>query len=217
VSTEVARAAIDMARCPVGDQSAFDECRGATARGVHDTVDHPVAGKTGTTDSNRTASLVVTTTTLAVAGIMADPDFPETPESMDHNKINPAVYETLADAMKGKPKVDFPAPSHDTAYGNQKTIPDVSCDSVDAARSRLQEAGFEVKVDPAPVPSNCAQGTVAYSEPNRRSVEGATITLKISAGAPRNKPTKEPDPGTNDRPNGTGPTGDLLDHIFPGN
>ena len=98
---------------------------------MHDVVDHPVAGKTGTTDSNRTASLVVTTTTLAVAGIMADPDWPETPESMDHNKINPAVYETLADAMKGKPKVDFPAPSRNTAYGNQKTIPDVSCDSVD--------------------------------------------------------------------------------------
>jgi membrane peptidoglycan carboxypeptidase len=217
VSTEVARAAIDMARCPVGDQSAFDECKGATARGVHDVVDHPVAGKTGTTDSNRTASLVVTTTSLAVAGIMADPDFPETPESMDHNKINPAVYETLADAMKGKPKVDFPAPSRDTAYGNQKTIPSVSCDSVDTARNRLQEAGFEVKVDSVPVPSNCAQGTVAYSEPNRRSVEGATITLKISSGPPRNKPTKEPDPGTGDRPNGTNPTGDLLNHIFPGN
>ncbi|GIF68874.1 carboxypeptidase [Asanoa ishikariensis] len=216
VSTEVARGAIDMARCPVGDQSAFDQCRGATARTVRDEVGHPVAGKTGTTDSNRTASLVVTTTTLAVAGIMADPDWPETPENMDHNKINPAVYETLADAMKGKPKVDFPAPARSTAYGDQKTIPNVSCRSVEDARNTLEEAGFNVKVDDIQVSSNCPQGSVAYSEPNRRSVEGATITLKISAGSPPpNRPSNGPDgQDDGDQPNNDISPDNVIDRIF---
>ncbi|MDG4820366.1 penicillin-binding protein [Asanoa sp. WMMD1127] len=217
VPTEVARGAIDIARCPVGDKSAFGQCRGSTAGEVRDIVDHPVAGKTGTTDSDRTASLVVTTTTLAVAGIMADPDWPETPENMDHDKINPAVYETLADAMKGKPSVDFPAPSRNTAYGNQKTIPDVSCDSVDEARNRLREAGFEVKVDEARVPSNCPEGTVAYSDPNRRSVEGATVTLKISGGRPATNPSNEPtNPNGNNAPpaDGNRPGDNILDGIF---
>ena len=204
VSTEVARGAIDIARCPVGDQSAFGKCRGATANGVAGVVDHPVAGKTGTTDSDRTASLVVTTTTLAVAGIMADPDWPETPENMDHNKINPAVYGTLADAMKGKPSKNFPAPSQDTAYGNQKSIPDVACDSVDSATAALQEAGFKVKVDSLPVPSPCAEGTVASTDPSRRSVEGATVTVRVSSGPPPS--TGTPPPTTTDDGAGT-PTG----------
>jgi beta-lactam-binding protein with PASTA domain len=148
---------------------------------------------------------------------MADPDWPETHENMDHNKINPAVYDTLADSMKGKPKVDFPAPARSTAYGNQKTIPDVSCDSVDDARNRLEEAGFVVKVDDIPVQSNCAVGTVAYSEPNRRSVEGATVILKISGGAPPpTKRTDEPDDGGGDPPNNDAPPGpgDIIDQIF---
>ncbi|GIF70880.1 penicillin-binding protein [Asanoa siamensis] len=217
VPTEVARGAIDVARCPVGDQSAFGKCRGSTAGGVRDVVDHPVAGKTGTTDSDRTASLVVTTTTLAVAGIMADPDYPETPENMDHGKINPAVYQTLADAMKGKPSVNFPAPSKDTAYGNQKSIPSVSCDSVDSARSRLTEAGFNVKVDSIPVPSNCPEGTVAYTDPTGRSAEGAIVTLKISGGSPPPAdPTDGPDDDQddNDPPANDGPGRDVIDQIF---
>jgi membrane peptidoglycan carboxypeptidase len=221
VPTEVARGAIDIARCPVGDQSAFGMCRGAPAPGARTIVDHPVAGKTGTTDSDRTASLVVTTTTLAVAGIMADPDFPETPENMDHNKINPAVYETLADAMKGKPKVDFPEPSRTTAYGNQKSIPNVSCDSVDEARARPQEAGFHVQVDDIPVPSNCPEGTVAYSDPNGRGSEGAIVTLKISAGAPPPPadPTDKPDDRNGgDRPNNDGRTADnIIGRLFGDN
>ncbi|GIF77450.1 penicillin-binding protein [Asanoa siamensis] len=183
VSNEVARGAIDIARCPVGDQSASNECRGATAGGVHGVVGHPVAGKTGTTDSDRTASLVVTTTSLAVAGIMADPDWPETRVNMDHNIINPAVYETLADAMKGKPKKDFPAPSRKTSYGNQRSIPDVECRSAGSARSTLEAEGFNVKVDPLEVPSRCPAGSVASTEPSRRGVKGAVITLRISNGS----------------------------------
>ena len=64
-----------------------------------------MAGKSGTTDSEKTAALVAMTKQYAVAGIMADPDWPQTNQKMGHdvpNGINPPVYETLRDAMKGK-------------------------------------------------------------------------------------------------------------------
>ena len=55
---EVARAAVDAARCPVGDNvRGLGRCGGAARRRQRRAaiVGHPVAGKTGTTDSNWTA------------------------------------------------------------------------------------------------------------------------------------------------------------------
>ena len=59
VDADVARAAVDAARCPVGDQSRLGRCAGATAGDVRGDRRHPVSGKTGTTDDEKTASLVV--------------------------------------------------------------------------------------------------------------------------------------------------------------
>ncbi len=78
----MARAAADAARCPVGDQSATGQCHGATASGAHGIVKRPVSGKTGTTDSEKSAALVAMTKQLAVAGIVTDPDNPQTREKM---------------------------------------------------------------------------------------------------------------------------------------
>ncbi|MFY1672873.1 penicillin-binding protein [Plantactinospora sp. WMMB334] len=184
VDPEVARAAVDAARCPVGDQSAYGRCRGATESDVHRVVGHPVAGKTGTTDSDRTASLVAMTTTLSVAGIMANPDWPETTANMDHDIVNPAVYETLADAMKGKPKKDFPKPGETLVYGDQRSVPSVSCRSVDEATAVLRDAGFTVEVDSHQVASNCPAGSVAGTDPSDRTVSGGVVMLRISNGQP---------------------------------
>ena len=56
VSPDVARGAMDAARCPVGDSSPTTQCVGATAGGLRDIVGKPLAGKTGTTDNNNTAT-----------------------------------------------------------------------------------------------------------------------------------------------------------------
>ena len=189
---EVARAALDVARCPVGDQSAFGRCGGATARAAGSANDHPIAGKTGTTDSHRTASLVVTTRQLSVAGILADPDWPETTANMDHGIVNPAVYQALADAMKGKPKQAFPEPTRKTAYGEQKRIPDVTCSSQAAATAELKAAGFTVTVAPDPVPSPCPAGAVAGTEPGGQTVVGGSVRLRLSSGAPVTAATPTP-------------------------
>jgi membrane peptidoglycan carboxypeptidase len=118
VDPDVARAAVDMARCPVGDQSAFNACPdGGTAAGVHGQVGRPVAGKTGTTDSEKSATFVVMARQLAVAGIVTDPDNPQTNKTMSHPVINNAVAYTLKDALAGVPAVNFAAPSHAKAFG----------------------------------------------------------------------------------------------------
>ncbi|MET7401650.1 transglycosylase domain-containing protein [Dactylosporangium sp. NPDC005572] len=118
VDPDVARAAVDMARCPVGDQSAFNACpAGGTAAGVHGQVDRPVAGKTGTTDSEKSATFVVMAKQLAVAGIVTDPDNPQTDKTMSHPVINNAVAYTLKGALAGVPAVNFTAPSHAKAFG----------------------------------------------------------------------------------------------------
>jgi membrane peptidoglycan carboxypeptidase len=119
VDPDVARAAVDMARCPVGDQSAFAACPpGGTASGVRGQVGRPVAGKTGTTDSEKSATFVAMTKQLAVAGILTDPDNPQTNRTMSHPVINNAVTYTLKGALDGQPVVDFTPPSRQRALGS---------------------------------------------------------------------------------------------------
>jgi membrane peptidoglycan carboxypeptidase len=111
VSTEVARKAVDAARCPVGDSAQTGSCGGAgTAPQAHGVVGHPVFGKTGTTDSSKTAALILGTTSIVVAGYLADTDWPDTNQKMDHGTVNPAVWNTVADYMRGKPSVQFTRP-----------------------------------------------------------------------------------------------------------
>jgi len=188
VDKDVARAAIDAARCPVGDQSAFGECHGSTSAAAHSAIGQPIAGKTGTTDSKRTASLVVTTRSMAVAGILGDPDWPETTSNMSHDIVNPAVYDTLADIVRGKPAQAFPRPTEKLAYGEQRQIPDVTCQAVDAARSTLEGQGFRVEVNPEPVGSACPAGSVARTEPAGRTVDGALVVLRTSNGVAGSPP-----------------------------
>ncbi|MFK3981765.1 penicillin-binding protein [Micromonospora sp. NPDC050397] len=191
---EIARAAIDAARCPLGDNSPTSQCRSRTTSFVRGVVDKPVAGKSGTTDSDRTAALVATTKQLSVAGILADPDWPESTEKMEHSKVDPAVAEALRDAMKGKPSQQFTPPSGKLVQGDQRSIPSVECQAVETARSRLKGAGFEVEVDTKPIDSKCPANTVAGTSPDGRTIKGGVVVIKISNGRGGANP---PSPGGN--------------------
>jgi membrane peptidoglycan carboxypeptidase len=187
VDANVARAATDAARCPMGDQSAFGKCDGATASDVHGIVKHPVAGKTGTTDGNKTAALVSMTKQVAIAGMVADPDNPLTDRleadlGDPHAKVNKAVEYTLRDSMAGKPAMNFTPPTKDLAFGKRAGIPDVHCQSPDAARAALRAAGFSVAVAPDPIQSDCPVGTVAKTEPSGETVKNGIVTLYLSKG-----------------------------------
>ncbi|BCJ48747.1 penicillin-binding protein [Actinoplanes sp. NBRC 14428] len=109
-SKEVARKALDAARCPVGDQAQLGNCNGATERNARSAVGHPIFGKTGTSDAEKTASLVVGTTSFVVAGYLVNPDWAEHKDRMSHGIVNPAVYRTVADYMEGKPEEQFKKP-----------------------------------------------------------------------------------------------------------
>ncbi|MEU4680775.1 transglycosylase domain-containing protein [Micromonospora sp. NPDC023737] len=213
ISTQVARAAVDAARCPVGDNSPTTKCGGSrTASNVRGIVDAPVAGKSGTTDSEKTAALVAMTKQYAVAGIMADPDWPQTNKKMGHDVpdgINPPVYQTLRDAMKHKERIDFEPPGQKISNGDQRSIPDVKCQSVDTAKSRINGAGFEAVVSDARVASSCPPGTAAGTSPDGRTIKGGVVTIQISSGGggspgnrPGNPPGDQPDRPGNDRPGG---------------
>ncbi|MGI5524405.1 penicillin-binding protein [Micromonospora sp. CA-259024] len=212
-STEVARAAVDAARCPVGDRSSSSKCTGATAGNVRKDVGAPVAGKSGTTDSEKTAALVAMTKQYSVAGIMADPDWPQTNVKMKHAEkdgINPPVWETLRDAMKGKPRIQFEPPGQKISEGDQRSIPDVKCQSVETAQSRLKGAGFEPVVSSTKVASTCPAGTAAGTSPDGRTIKGGLVTIQVSSGGaapPGNTPSGNPNqPGGPNRP-GTGRPG----------
>ncbi|GAA1879518.1 penicillin-binding protein [Asanoa iriomotensis] len=203
LDVQVARAAVDAARCPLGDRSSTSRCTGATAGGVRGTVGYPVAGKSGTTDGEKTASLVTMTKQLSVAGILADPDYAETPHDMEHDIVNPAVYETLRDGMKAMkaPKKEFTAPSTGKMInGDQRSIPNVECASVDTARSRISAAGFDVEVDNLPVDSKCPAGSVAGTSPEGRTIKGGVVVIQVSNG----KGGAPAGPGGNQPGNGPG-------------
>jgi membrane peptidoglycan carboxypeptidase len=180
---DVARAALDAARCPVGDSAQLGSCGGkSTAGGVHGIVGHPVFGKTGTTDASKTAALIVGTTSIVVAGYLVNPDWANHNDSMNHNIVNPAVYNAVADYMRGKPKEQFKKPDdHKLALGEQRSIPNVECDPIADAKSRLQGAGFTVSVG-NPVASKCPAGTAAGTSPSGQTIKGGFVQITPSSG-----------------------------------
>ncbi|SCG80276.1 Membrane carboxypeptidase (penicillin-binding protein) [Micromonospora rifamycinica] len=113
VNADAARAATDAARCPTGDTPAKGSCGGwSTADSVRRTVGRPVAGKTGTTDSTRSAWFVGYTPELAAASFIADPDNPfnAVGDGQSQIPVN-AVAQTLRDGLKGTPTRQFTPPS----------------------------------------------------------------------------------------------------------
>ncbi len=182
VSQDVARAATDALRCPIGDQSAYGQCDGATSGPTRSIVNKPIAGKTGTTDHDWTAGLVTMTKQVAVGGLLADPDNPHPAQRMIHPPVNTAVARTLRDAMANKPAMSFAPPSKEIAFGNRGALLDVTCLSISAARARLQAAGFKVVVSNVPVPSNCPAGTVGRMDAIGGVGPGSTAVLYPSAG-----------------------------------
>jgi membrane peptidoglycan carboxypeptidase len=119
VSVESARAATDAARCVTGYGSARGSCDGwGTSPMVYATLKRPVAGKSGTTDSNKTAWFCGFTPQLAAAAFVADPDNPENFVGTSRSTISKfTVAETLKDALKGQPKAKFTPPSKATSWG----------------------------------------------------------------------------------------------------
>ncbi|WP_446216666.1 transglycosylase domain-containing protein [Micromonospora sp. IBHARD004] len=117
LDAEVARAATDAARCPVGDQSMYRRCDGGTAEKLQPGLRRPLAGKTGSSDRNATETVVAFTPQLAIATIAANPDDPRDAVGggVQARQIT-AVGRLLAYALRNQPVLDFVPPSETTAY-----------------------------------------------------------------------------------------------------
>ena len=115
---EVAQAATDAARCVTGYGAALGSCGGwETSPMVHAIMNRPVAGKSGTTDSNRTAWFCGFTPQLAAAAFVADPDNPENTVGKSRGTISKyTVAETLKDALEWQPELDFTPPPYEMAH-----------------------------------------------------------------------------------------------------
>jgi membrane peptidoglycan carboxypeptidase len=116
---DVARAATDAARCPVGQQSAYGMCNGGTAPVVGSIFgDRPVAGKTGSSENNATETFVGFTPQAAAAGIAADPsNATDSVGAAVESAVAAAVAHTLMTAVQGLPVKQFTAPSATIAFG----------------------------------------------------------------------------------------------------
>ncbi|WP_030442603.1 transglycosylase domain-containing protein [Actinoplanes subtropicus] len=119
LSQDVARAATDAARCPVGQQGAFGKCDGGTATQVTSIMSgRPVAGKTGSTEDHRTETFVGFTTTAVAAGIAADPTNPsDAVGSAVETDVVTAVGKVLRTAVGDADMGYFNAPSEQIAFG----------------------------------------------------------------------------------------------------
>jgi membrane peptidoglycan carboxypeptidase len=117
---DVARAATDAARCPVGQQGDYGKCDGGTAGQVDSIMGgRPVAGKTGSTEDNRTETFVGFTRTMVAAGIAADPTTPSHHVgSAVESRVVTAVGRALAAAVGDGDYPDFTPPSTQIAFGH---------------------------------------------------------------------------------------------------
>lgn len=119
---EVARAAIDAGRCPLGDRSAFgDRCGAGTvpAGTVRGTVGRPVSGQTGLTDNRRTFSVVIAGPQLVTGAMIAtapgvNGDRVPIASGVPERAIN-AVAEVEHDGLAPRPARDFTAPPRELA------------------------------------------------------------------------------------------------------
>jgi membrane peptidoglycan carboxypeptidase len=113
IQPDLARAAADAARCPVGEQSVYGKCDGATGGEVATILaGRPIGGKTGSSERNATETFVGFTPQLSAAAIAANPD--STSDAVGagvSSSVDAAVAHTLADALSGEPARQFPAPS----------------------------------------------------------------------------------------------------------
>ncbi|WP_275415691.1 penicillin-binding transpeptidase domain-containing protein, partial [Virgisporangium aliadipatigenens] len=197
MSEDVARAATDAARCPVGDKSQYDKCSGGTATGTKSEYlkSWPIAGKTGTTDSEKSVTMEAFTKQLSVFGVHTDPDTPQTTKRFKHDQVNPTVAKTLRDAMQGKEAIQFGKPSQGLALGERRNIPNVKCKSIADARNAVQAAGFEAQIASGKVASECPDGTAAGTDPTGSSSKGSIVVIQVSNGQPPG-PSPGPSGGT---------------------
>ena len=193
-----------------------DDRGSGTAAGAASSVgwDLPMSGKTGTTESHRSSGFLGFTNQHAAAVYIFDDSsapseicsFPLRRCSNGNLFGGNEPARTWFEAMKPIATVDGEVrlPPTDPRYvggGPGGEVPQVSGMTIDAARKRLREAGFEVAEKTTPVNSSARYGAVVGTTPNGRTIPGSVITILTSNGvAPRPVPRFDDEPEPVDAP-----------------
>lgn len=183
---------------------------GGTATGAAGSVgwDLPMAGKTGTTESHRSSGFLGFTNRYAAANYIFDDS--ATPSSLCSYPLRkcgdgdlyggsePArtwylAMEPIADHFGA-----VTMPPTDPRYvegGPGSEVPRVTELGFDAARKRLEEAGFQVAAQPTAVNSYADKGAVVGTTPSGKTIPGSIITINTSNGIAPAPVYQPPPPG----------------------
>uniref|UniRef100_A0A5Q5BR06 Glycosyl transferase, family 51 n=2 Tax=unclassified Mycobacterium TaxID=2642494 RepID=A0A5Q5BR06_MYCSS len=174
-----------------------DDTGAGTAAGAAGSVgwDLPMSGKTGTTESNRSSAFLGFTNQLAAANYIYD-DSP-TPGELCSFPLRQCgsgnlfggnePARTWFTAMKPIATNFGPValPPTDPRYvdgGPGSQVPSVSGLTVDAARQRIKDAGFQVADGTSSVNSGSRAGTVVGTNPSGQTIPGSIVTIQVSNG-----------------------------------
>ncbi|NTW39252.1 MAG: PASTA domain-containing protein [Cellulomonadaceae bacterium] len=168
------------------------ESRGATGTTAQE-VGYPVAGKTGTSNDNRSAWFVgftpQLTTAVALYQVSADGTTEEIAPFAGYDEITGGSVpinlwtDYMTKAMAGRDRVEFPARA-DVGTSNVPpivTIPNVVGMSEAEATAALSAVGFAVDVQHANDP-NVAEGLVSSTNPSGEAEKGSTVSIVVSDG-----------------------------------
>jgi len=157
-------------------------------------IGYPVAGKTGTSNENKSAWFVgftrQLTTAVAMYQVSADGKSAETISSFGGYKYvtggsAPADLWTdyMTTAMAGRDKQDFPPPAYVGTPNVPQPIavPNVVGETEAKAQTDLGAAGFTTQSVRANDPT-VAAGLVISTDPSGQALPGSTITLTVSDG-----------------------------------
>jgi len=178
---------------------------------------YPQAGKTGTTDSNKSVWFCGYTPEMAGCAMIAidktnkwwkknswrrkslkyfNLPYGGYLEGSGGGDAGMKIYRpSMAAALKGKPRTAFKEPPANITTGKRVSVPwCAGGSSVSACEQRLRAAGF------SPIPSytysGYPKGTVAWIYPSGSAPQWSNVTIGVSKGAkpkPKPKKTKKPD------------------------
>jgi membrane peptidoglycan carboxypeptidase len=142
---------------------------------------HQIAGKTGTTQENVSVAFVGYTPEIAASVMVLNPKSNEDVGGFGGGKGATIWHDAMAPILDARGSSEFPPADPDVERGDTVALP--WCTSVDACRSALSAAGFEVRV--TDVDSEQPRGSLVGTSPSRggRAVTGQVITIQVSNGS----------------------------------
>ena len=188
---------------------SHDDTNGGTASGSAGAVgwNLPMSGKTGTTEAHRSSGFLGFTNNYAAANYIYDDSsdpgelcsFPLR-QCGDGNLFGgnePARTWFTAMMPIANNWGDVVLPPVDPRYvdgGPNSKVPSIAGLTVDQARQRLRDSGFQVADQPTAINSSSPAGTVVGSSPSGQTIPGVIVTIQTSNGIPPAPPPPPPFP-----------------------